>query len=582
MNRQVLRRMGLYLRPYKGLLVFGSLCAIAQVLLFLLIPVFLGNAIDLVTQQGLAAAAGGVLPTMLLAGGTALAGGLGQWGMQLSTRSLSAKVARDVRRDAFSRLQNAPLKKLDASAQGDIASRLVNDADALAEGLLQGFSQLLPGLATILATIVVMLVLNWVIALVVIVITPLSILFARFVGRRTARFFRRASQQQGALSAYVGEMVQGQLLLQDMGFESRAEAEFAGLNQQYAREYQKAIFYSSCINPGTRLVNAIVFAAVAVLGGLYAIAGGITVGGLTVFLSYANQYTKPFNEVTAVLTQVQTAFAGAERLLEVIDWEPESPDPPGALAPANAEGYVRAEGVRFAYQPERPILQDVAFSAAPGKRIALVGPTGCGKTTLINLLMRFYELDGGHITVDGQEIGGLQRGALRGLFGMVLQDTWLKAATVRENIAYSRPGAPQEEVEQAARQALAHSFIMRLPKGYSTVLKSGGEGLSAGERQLLCIARIVLAKPDMLILDEATSSIDTRTELLVQNAMERLMRGHTSFVVAHRLSTIQNADEILVMDAGRVVERGRHEELLRQNGFYTRLYSSQFGLEDEN
>ncbi len=572
----VLRRLLPYLSPYKSVLVLAVACALGQVLLFLLAPVFIGRAIDAMLGPGQVVFAT-VLQMLLLAGGAVLAGGLCQWGMQAATRSLSAKATNDLRRTVFARLGEVPLKKLDTHPRGDLSSRLVNDADAVAEGLLQGLGQLLPGVAAILATLAVMLVLNWVIALVVLLVTPLSIVFAQAVGKRTARFFRSMSREQGQVSAYVGEIVRGQGILQDFGYETETQAAFDEMNRSYAGEYRKAILYSSFINPGTRLVNALVFAAVAALGGVYAIGGGITVGGLSVFLSYANQYTKPFNDVTAVLTQVQTAIAGAERLFEVIDWQPEAASPLGAASPRHAEGYVQAENVCFSYTVERPLIENFSLSANPGKRIALVGPTGCGKTTLINLLMRFYEIDSGKISVDGRDITEIERGALRGLYGMVLQDTWLKQATVRENIAYGRPEASEAEIVDAAKKALAHSFIMRLPKGYNTVLKTGGEGLSAGEKQLLCIARIVLAKPDMLILDEATSSIDTRTEILVQQAMARLMQGHTSFIVAHRLSTIQNADEILVMDAGKVVERGRHEELLAKGGFYTKLYNSQFG-----
>ncbi len=576
MKREILREILKHVYVYRARLLVTVLLALVQVLLFLFVPVLLGEAINLIVGRGMVAFKE-MVPFLLGAAFSAVLGGAAQWVMQAQARRLSADVALDIRIKAFEKLGKVPLCQLDKRKKGDVASRLVNDADALAEGLLQGISQFFPGVVTIITTLVVMFILNWIIALVVVFATPLSILYAQFVGRRTARFFRSMTKEQGAVSAYVGEMIHELGVVQDFGYENVALDQFENHNQKYAQQYQKAIFYSSVINPGTRFVNALVFAAVAVLGGLYAMVGGITVGGLSVFLNYANQYTKPFNEVTAVLTQLQTALAGAERLFELIHL-PVEEDKADALAPKWAEGDVQANGLCFSYVPGRPLLQSLDFSAQPGKLIALVGPTGCGKTTLINLLMRFYEPNAGEIRVDGHNITTLQRAALRKMYGMVLQDSWLKQASVRENIAYAVPNAGEDEVIEAAKQALAHGFISRMPQGYDTVLKAGGEGLSAGEKQLLCIARIVLAKPDMLILDEATSSIDTRTELLIQRAMQRLMKGHTSFVVAHRLSTIQNADEILVMEAGRIVERGKHEQLLSQKGLYTRLYNSQFDI----
>ncbi len=580
MKTYTIKRIGGYILPYKASLCAAILGALLSVPLMLLAPVLVGRAIDHILGPGRVEFEV-IGPILLVMAGTVVAAGLLQWMGQVATRRLSAYAARDMRRQAFERLAEVPVKTLDNHPRGDLTSRLVNDADAVAEGMLQGIGQLFPGVVTILATVVIMLVLNPVIGVVVIVVTPLSILFARFLGRRSARMFRDMSAAQGAIGSYVAEMVRGQPMVRALGYEADSTEVFGVMNKTHADAYFKATFYSAVINPGTRLVNAIVFAAVGTLGGLYAIAGGITVGGLSAFLSYANQYTKPFNDVTAVLTQIQGAIASAERLFEVIDWAPEPGDDEvaggRALIPAHGEGHVRAEGVSFSYRPDVPLIRDLHFNAEPGKRFALVGPTGCGKTTIINLLMRFYEIDEGTISVDGQDAKRIARGALRSLYGMVLQDTWLKNATVRENIAYAKPDATMEEVVAAAKEALAHGFIKRLPQGYDTVLKPGGEGLSAGQRQLLCIARIMLARPDILILDEATSSIDTRTEMLIQRALEKLMRGHTSFIVAHRLSTIQSADEILVMNKGRVIERGRHEELLDKGGFYAKLYNSQFG-----
>lgn len=575
MKKHVIRHILRYLKPYRGTLIAAFAAALCSVPLGLLGPVLIGRAVDAAVGPGdvdfpAIFQALGLLMT------TVCASALFSWGMQVLARKVSAQAAQDMRRDAYDRLNIVPLARLDTHKHGDLVARLVVDADIVSEGLLQAIAQLLPGVVTILSTIVVMCVLNLWIALVVILITPLSILFARFVGVRTSRFFHKQSDDQGRLSGYINEMVGNQPLVQALGFEEKAAEEFADLATDYYESNFKATFYSSIINPGTRFVNAIVYAAVAVFGALYAIAGGITVGGLSAFLAYANQYTKPFNEVTAVLTQMQSAMASAQRLLEIIGWEAERSDPEDAVRLTAAEGHVAAKQVYFSYTKDRPLIRDFTLDAKPGQRIALVGPTGCGKTTLINLLMRFYEIDSGEISVDGVPIDYIQKDSLRGRYGMVLQDTWLKQASVRENIAYAQPDASLAEVVEAAKTALAHSFIKRLPEGYDTVLDEGGSNLSAGQRQLLCIARIVLAKPDMLILDEATSSIDTRTEIAIGRAMDALMAGHTSFVVAHRLSTILNADQILVMEAGRIVEGGTHAALLEKDGFYAKLFKSQF------
>ncbi|MDL2324730.1 ABC transporter ATP-binding protein/permease [Ruminococcaceae bacterium OttesenSCG-928-A16] len=568
-----------YVTPYKKLL-FGSFAgAVLSVPLALAGPVFIGRAIDAIVGTGNVNFTG-VWQNLLLLGLTAGIAAFLHWVLQVCTRKISVLVAQEMRQQAFNRINAAPLKRIDTTPHGDLVSRLVNDADAVAEGLLQGLSQLIPGVLTILTTLVMMLVLDVSIALVVIIITPLSILFARFVVRRTGRLFTKQSQAQGAMSAFVGEMVTNQNLLRTFGAEAVSEAEFDENNQQYFNANFKATVYSSIINPGTRFINAVVYAAAGTFGAVIAIGGGITVGGVSAFLAYANQYTKPFNEISAVTTQLQSAVAGAKRLFEVMDWEPEQPDAKNALAPTSCKGAVEAKAVNFAYNPGRPLIQNFTTAAKPGQRIALVGPTGCGKTTIINLLMRFYEVDSGIIKVDDNPITGIQRSALRSLYGMVLQETWLKWATVHENIAYGRPNATREQVVEAAKAAYAHSFIKRLPKGYNTIIETGGGNLSAGQKQLLCIARIMLAKPDMLILDEATSSIDTRTEMLIQKALEKLMQGHTSFIVAHRLSTIQHADIILMMNAGKIVEQGTHPQLLAQNGYYARLYNSQFSIEE--
>lgn len=575
MTKQNLSRMLRYLKPYRGKLIAAFCAALLSVPLSLLGPVLIGEAIDNIIGAGSVDFAA-VFWTLGLFAGTMIASGVFTWVMQALARTVSARSAQDIRRDAYARISEAPLSRIDTHRHGDLVSRLVGDVDAVAEGYLQAISQLLPGIVTIVATIIVMCLLNFWIALVVIVITPVSILFARFVGVRTGRYFREQSEAQGGISGFVNETVGNLPLVQALGYEAGSAQAFSELADRYYKTSFKATFYASVINPGTRLVNAIVYAAVAVFGAIYAVAGGITVGGLSVFLSYANQYTKPFNEITAVLTQMQNALASAQRLFDVIDWAPEKPDAADAVALTHAQGHVVASHVYFAYDQAKPLIRDFNMDVPPGSRIALVGPTGCGKTTLINLLMRFYDIDAGEISVDDMDTGRITRDSLRGRFGMVLQDTWLKRATVRENIAYARPDATMDEVVAAAKAAYAHRFIMLLPDGYDTMLDAGEGNLSAGQRQLLCIARIILARPDMLILDEATSSIDTRTEIALQRALESLMEGHTSFIVAHRLSTIQSADMIMVMRDGRVVERGTHAQLLAEEGFYAKLFHSQF------
>ena len=564
MKTETIKRVLGYTKPYRLNLIAGFVCALLYVVFTLLGPVLIGRAIDQVFGPGNVNYQGVVFYLALLAVTVFLAAAF-QWVLNVCTRNVSAWAANDLRRDAFAVLNKVPLKYIDGHSHGDIISRMVNDAELVAEGLLQGLTQLLPGVATILGTLCVMAVLNPFIALVVVLVTPVSIWFAGFVAKRTDGFFRAQSAAQGKLSGYINEMVAGQSVVRAFGYEQRCFDEFDKISDELYETGLKSVFYSSVTNPGTRFVNAIVYAAVAVFGALSAISGAITVGQLSCFLTYANQYTKPFNEVTGVLTQMQTAVASAERLFAVLDAEPETPDAPDALSPENCQGAVRVEDVFFSYTPKVPLIENFNLDVKPGQRIAIVGPTGCGKTTLINLLMRFYDVSDGAIYVDGNEIRTLKRDTLRGMYGMVLQETWLKNATVRENIAYGKPGASLEEVQKAAKAAYAHGFIKRLPQGYDTVIEPGGGNLSAGQKQLLCIARIMLCQPDMLILDEATSSIDTRTEMLIQQAFEKLMQGRTSFVVAHRLSTLQSADVILVMNAGHPRYAPEKRRVLRKS-----------------
>lgn len=568
-------RVWMYIRRYRLLLCISLLFGTINVALSLYLPILIGRAIDLMPEAGQVALEGIVRLLMVGIGVVALSA-LAGWLMNVINNRITFHVVRDLRNRAFGRIGVLPMRYLDGHPHGDIVSRVITDADQVADGLLMGFSQLYTGILTILGTLIFMLVIHPGVTVVVVVLTPLSLFVARFIASRTYHMFREQSEARAEQTSLVDEMINGVRVVQAFGREEEVNNRFAETNTCLSRASLRATFFSSLTNPATRFINAVVYAGVALAGALTVVNGGMTVGGLSGFLSYANQYTKPFNEISGVFTELQNALACAARLFELIEEEAERPDAPDARVLREAKGQVELDNVSFAYTAERPLIRGLNLSVAPGKKIAIVGPTGCGKTTLINLLMRFYDVDGGSIRVDGSDIRDLTRHSLRAGYGMVLQETWLRAGTIRENIAMGRPGATQEEIEAAAAASHAAGFIGRMPQGYDTQVGEAGGSLSQGQRQLLCIARVMLCHPPMLILDEATSSIDTRTEQKVQQAFDRLMEGRTSFVVAHRLSTIREADLILVMRDGNVIEQGTHEQLLERGGFYHTLYNSQF------
>ena len=562
------------IRPYSAFVVCSLLVAAVSVAAQLYIPILCGDAIDKMLGKGNVDLAG-VLRIAVSILVVAAVAALAQWLLSVCNNRITFSVSRDLRNEALRKIQTLPLSYLDSHPSGDIVSRMVADVDTFADGLLMGFTQLFSGILTIFGTLLFMLRENVPITLVVVCITPLSLVVAGFLAKRSYGYFQSQSTVRGKQTALVNEMIEGQKVVQAFGHEAESLAAFDEVNGQLQDVSLKAIFFSSLTNPATRFVNNIVYAGVGLVGALYAVRGGITIGQLSVFLSYANQYTKPFNEISGVVTELQNALACAARVFELLDAEDQVPEAENAAA-LQPDGHVQLQDVSFRYLPDRPLIEGLSLDVQPGQRIAIVGPTGCGKTTLINLLMRFYDVNSGSIKVSGTDIRDVTRASLRGSYGMVLQDTWLRAGTVRENIAYGKPDATMDEVIAAAKAAHAHSFIRRLPDGYDTVIAEDGGNISQGQKQLLCIARVMLCLPPMLILDEATSSIDTRTEVRIQKAFARMMQGRTSFIVAHRLSTIREADVILVMKDGRIVEQGNHDQLLAQGGFYAKLYNSQF------
>ena len=566
-----------YIRKYWLLVGLSLLLAAVTVVLTLYVPILTGDAVDLLLGKG-AVDFAAVFAIMKKIGIAILATAIAQWVMNTCNNHITYHVVKDIREDAFRRLEILPLKYLDAHAYGDIVSRVIADVDTFADGLLMGFTQLFTGVLTIIGTLIFMLVTNVPIALVVVCITPVSFLVAKFIATRTYSMFKLQSETRGEQTSLIEEMIGNQKVVKTFSRETAVREQFAEINGRLEKCSLKAIFFSSLTNPCTRFVNSLVYAGVGIFGAFVAIRGGISVGRLSCFLSYANQYTKPFNEISGVVTELQNALACAARIFELIDEEPQVPDASDAKVLEHAKGNVKLENVYFSYVPDKKLIEDFNLEVKPGQRVAIVGPTGCGKTTLINLLMRFYDVNGGKISVDGNDICHLTRGSLRTSYGMVLQETWLRAGTIRDNICMGKPDATDEEVIAAAKSAHAHSFIKRLPEGYNTVITEDGGSLSQGQKQLLCIARVMLCLPPMLILDEATSSIDTRTELKIQNAFATMMEGRTSFIVAHRLSTIQEADIILVMKDGNIIEQGSHETLLAKGGFYANLYNSQFAV----
>ena len=575
-----LKRILVYLKRYRIALLFSLLFEAGNVALTLYIPLLTGDAIDLILEKGNVNFQG-VLQIALCIGICALLSALCQWLMNVLNNRITYGMVRRLRRDAFQKLQKLPLSYADNHSVGEIVSRMMTDVDQFTDGLLMGFAQFFTGILTILGTLVIMLLIHPGIALVVILVTPLSLFAAGFIAKKTYSMFRLQSETRAEQTAMIDEYIGNHKLVIAYGREDESQTEFQEINERLRKASLRATFFSSLTNPTTRFVNNLVYAGVALTGALICIGSGtgFTVGRLSVFLSYANQYTKPFNEISGVLTELQNALACAARLFELMDEQEVLPDAPDARVLEHADGTVALENVSFSYTADRELIRDLDLQVSPGQRIAIVGPTGCGKTTVINLLMRFYDVNGGAIRVSGTDIRDITRASLRANWGMVLQDTWLRAATVRENICMAKPDATDEEMIAAAKAAHAHSFIKRLPKGYNTVLGENGGSLSQGQKQLLCIARVMLALPPMLILDEATSSIDTRMELKIQNAFAEMMKGRTSFIVAHRLSTIESADVILVMQNGKIVEKGNHQSLLEQKGFYHHLYSCQFANE---
>ena len=573
-RKATLRRVLKKIRPYYFFVGCSLIVAAVSVAAQLYIPILCGSAIDLMLGKGRVDFAG-VMQIILQIVAVAILAAFAQWLLSVCNNRITFSVSRDLRNAALRKIQTLPLSYLDSHPSGDIVSRMIADVDTFADGLLMGFTQLFSGLLTIFGTLLFMLWENVPITLVVVCITPLSLVVASFLAKRSYKYFQGQSTVRGEQTALVNEMIEGQKVVQAFGHEAESLASFDEVNTQLQDVSLKAIFFSSMTNPATRFVNNIVYAGVGLVGAIYAVAGGITIGQLSIFLNYANQYTKPFNEISGVVTELQNALACAAHVFELLDAEDQTPEAENA-AKLVPDGHVQIEDVSFRYLPDRPLIEGLSLDIKPGQRIAIVGPTGCGKTTLINLLMRFYDVNGGSIKVSGTDIRDVTRASLRGSYGMVLQDTWLRAGTVRENIAYGKPDASLDEVVAAAKAAHADSFIRRLPEGYDTVIAEDGGNISQGQKQLLCIARVMLCLPPMLILDEATSSIDTRTEVRIQAAFARMMQGRTSFIVAHRLSTIREADVILVMKDGHIVEQGNHDELLAQGGFYAKLYNSQF------
>lgn len=572
---EVLKKVLRYMRRYWFYLAISILLAAITVASTLYIPLLTGDAVDCIVGKGHVDWSGvfAVLKQMaIVIGVTALA----QWGMNICNNKLTYQIVRDIRNEAFAKLEILPLKYIDRKSTGEIVSRIIADVDQFADGLLMGFTQLFTGVITILGTIGFMLSVNVGITFVVLLVTPISWLVASFIAKHTFDMFRKQSETRGEQTALIDEMIGNQKVVQAFGHEQKAMDRFDEINGRLQKYSLRAIFFSSITNPSTRFVNSLVYTGVGITGALAAVSGRMSVGQLTCFLSYANQYTKPFNEISGVITELQNAIACAGRVFELIEEEPQTPEPEDVKVLTDVEGNVRLQNVRFAYRPDQKLIENLNLTVKPGERVAIVGPTGCGKTTLINLLMRFYDVDDGSIQVEGTDIRMLTRNSLRAAYGMVLQDTWLRSGTVKENLLIGKTDATDEEIVEAAKLSHAHSFIKRLPKGYDTFIGEDGGGLSQGQKQLLCITRLMLCHPTMLILDEATSSIDTRTEMKIQNAFAKLMEGHTSFIVAHRLSTIREADVILVMRDGQIVEQGNHKTLLAQNGFYAKLYNSQF------